>query len=244
MFFSIILIPLVFSPCYSTSSIKDPSDYLFGNTELITKDDFLNALSIDSLGFNKNLTDLSLGPSLQGNFDNFPFYLYIKENYFGLFKSLYLEAKRRDDTSSHLLAGVWKKIYERMLEKTVYQDPIAAFKFLFGIPPYGTSPGSMCSYLKGLLWNSHKEWTFIFEKGGFDKTKFAFTLAFLIFDHLNPYDKYPHYFTSGIPQQNSLSSENSPFTSLYGSVCPDGGVLSRNLHSPNDYRLRFRGKIG
>ena len=226
MFFSIILISLALSPCCSTSSNKDPSDYLFGNTNLITKADFLEAFDFDSVRLNRNLAAMSLGH--HSNFPGIPFALYIKENYFELFKSLYLKARKLDATG-HRFGRIWKEIYEKMLKKTDYQYPNAAFERLFGnFYLQGKSPEVMCRKLKSQLRELHKEWTSIYEKGAFGETKFAVTFAFLIFTHLNPSDKQSHLLMSDIPLSTSLDSRNSHFenpqkTCLYGPISPDDG---------------------
>ena len=223
MFFSIILIPLVFSPCYSASSIKDPSNYLFGNTELITKADFLEAFDFDSKGLNKNLIDLSY--ELSAHSPDLPFYRYIKENYFELFKTSYLEAKQRRGTG-HLLGNTWKKIYVKMLEKTKYKTPSAAFERLFGIHFCGFTPEFMCRKLKRKLFKFHNEWTFIFEKGAFGETKFAVTFTLLIFKLFGPSDKQPQNLVSDMPLRTSLDShyllfENPQSACFYESICHD-----------------------
>ena len=224
MFFSIILISLALSPCYSTFSDKVPSDYLFGNTNLITKADFLEAFEFDSKGLNRNLAAMSLGHNR--NFPDIPFALYIKKNYFGLFESPYLKAKKHR-TNGHLFGTIWKKIYEKMLEKTDYQDSYAAFKRLFGdCSLYGDNPEVMCTRLKSQLQKLHKEWDFIFKKGAFGETKFAVTFAYLIFKHLNPSDKSPDHSMSNTSPRTSLDSYYFPLeyprkAGLYGSISPD-----------------------
>jgi len=229
MFFSIILISLVLSPCFPSHSNKNPSDYLFGNTELITKADFLEAFEFNSVGLNRNLAALSLGRN--SNFPDIPFALYIKENYFELFKSLYLEA-RKLDASGHRFGRIWKKIYEKILKKTDYQDPNAAFERLFGnCYLEGKSPEAMCTRLKIQLreLHLHKEWPFIFKKRAFGETKFAVTFAFLIFTYLEPSDKHPHHLVSDTRLRTSLDNhylhfENPRKACLYGPIGPDDRV--------------------
>ena len=132
-FFPSLLISVILTS--SCSNICDESEYLFENPNLITKANFREALNFDSIALNKNLYSFYL----RGEFDLCdPFSLYIKDNYFEVFKRKFYTAEKVKRTG-HFIPSIWRLVYEEMLTKT---------------PKYPHTRRGLCSFFWDILWTA------------------------------------------------------------------------------------------